>query len=146
MVVPWSHAHPTMHCTFNCSKRLRDGVSRTMLGQRGHRERHEVSKPNHHLRATRQSAGSRCRARPVEGHICCAINTSVKQLHIQLQNTGVHLLYRYASCGVYTISTRAKQLGRYIYGIIACGPNACTIFMILYRRFKCPLHNDSYAL
>ena len=38
-----------------------------MSGQRGHRDPPDVSRPNHHLRATWHSAGSRCKSRPVEG-------------------------------------------------------------------------------
>ena len=38
-----------------------------MMGQRGHREPHDVSRLNHHLRATWHSAESRCKSRPVEG-------------------------------------------------------------------------------
>ena len=38
-----------------------------MLGQRGHREPPDVSRPNHHLRVTWHSIESKCKSRPVEG-------------------------------------------------------------------------------
>ena len=54
-----------------CCKWLHDDLelrgSRVMLGQRGQREPPDVSRHNHHLRATWHSVEFRCKSRPVEG-------------------------------------------------------------------------------